>query len=32
MFVVGDNETHFPHKLSLTNKKASDLRKACANH
>ena len=30
--MVGDNETNFPHKLLLTNRPASNLRKAFANH
>ena len=30
--MVGDNETNFPHKLLLTNRKVSDLRQAFANH
>ena len=30
--MVGDNETNFPHKLLLTNRKVSNLRKAFANH
>ena len=28
--VVGDNETNFPHKLLLTNRQVSNLRKAFA--
>ena len=28
----GDNETNFPHKLLLTNRQISNLRKAFANH
>ena len=27
-----DKETNFPHKLLLTNRKVSNLRKAFANH
>ena len=27
-----DNETNFPHKLLLTNRRVSNLRKAFANH
>ena len=30
--MIGDNETSFPHKLLLTNRQASNLRKAFANH
>ena len=30
--VIGDNETNFPHKLLLTNRQASNLCKAFANH
>ena len=30
--VIGDNETNFPHKLLLTNRQISNLRKAFANH
>ena len=30
--IIGDNETNFPHKLLLTNREASNLRKAFANH
>ena len=30
--MIGDNETKFPHKLLLTNRKVSNLRKAFANH
>ena len=26
--MVGDNETNFPHKLLLTNRQVSNLRKA----
>ena len=29
--MVGDNETNFPHKLLLTNRQVSNLRKAFAN-
>ena len=29
---IGDNETDFPHKLSLTNRQVSNLWKAFANH
>ena len=30
--MVGDNETNFPHKLLLTNRQVSNLRKAFANY
>ena len=30
--MIGDNETNFPHKLLLTNREVSNLRKAFANH
>ena len=30
--MIGDNETNFPHKLLLTNKQVSNLRKAFANY
>ena len=30
--VIGDNETNFPHKLLLTNRQVSKLRKAFANN
>ena len=30
--IIGDNETNFPHKLLLTNRQVSNLRKASANH
>ena len=30
--MIGDNETNFPHKLLLTNRQVSNLRKAFANH
>ena len=30
--MIGDNETNFPHKLLLTNRQISNLRKAFANH
>ena len=30
--MIGDNETNFPHKLILTNRQVSNLRKAFANH
>ena len=30
--MVGDDETNFPHKLLLTNRKVSNLRKTFANH
>ena len=30
--IVGDNETNFPHKLLLTNRKVSNLRNTFANH
>ena len=29
--MIGDNETNFPHKLLLTNRQVSNLRKAFAN-
>ena len=29
--MVGDNETNFPHKLLLTNRQVSNLRKSFAN-
>ena len=29
---IGDNENNFPHKLLLTNRQVSNLRKAFANH
>ena len=29
--MVGDDETNFPHKLSLTNRQVENLRKAFAN-
>ena len=29
--VIGDNENNFPHKLLLTNRQVSNLRKAFAN-
>ena len=29
--MIGDNETDFPHKLLLTNRQVSDLRKAFVN-
>ena len=32
MNTIGDNETNFPHKLLLTNRQVSNLRKAFANH
>ena len=30
--VIGDNQTNFSHKLLLTNRQVSNLRKAFANH
>ena len=30
--MVGDNGANFPHKLSLTSRQVSNLRKAFANH
>ena len=30
--MFGDNETNFPHKLLLTNRQVTNLRKAFANH
>ena len=30
--MIDDNETNFPHKLLLTNRRVSNLRKAFANH
>ena len=30
--IIGDNETNFPHKLLLTNRQVSNLRKAFSNH
>ena len=30
--MTGDNETNFPHKLLLTNRLVSNLRKAFLNH
>ena len=30
--MIGDNETDFPHKLLLTNRQVSNLRKVFANH
>ena len=30
--VIGDDETNFPHKLLLTNRQASNLRKAFVNY
>ena len=30
--MIGDNETNFPHKLSLTNTQVSNPRKAFANY
>ena len=30
--MIGDNETNFSHKLLLTNRQVSNLRKAFANH
>ena len=30
--MIGDNETNFPHKLLLTKRQVSNLRKAFGNH
>ena len=30
--MIGDNETYFPHKLLLTNRQVSNLRKAFVNN
>ena len=30
--MIGDNKTNFAHKLLLTNRQVSNLRKAFANH
>ena len=30
--MIGDNETNFPHKLSLTNRQVANLRQAFANY
>ena len=30
--IIGDDETNFPHKLLLTNRQVSNLRKAFSNH
>ena len=30
--MIGNNETNFPHKLLLTNRQVSNLRKAFSNH
>ena len=30
--MIGDNETNFPHKLLLTNRQVSNLRKTFANN
>ena len=30
--MIGDHETNFPHKVLLTNRQVSNLRKAFANH
>ena len=30
--MIGDNETNFPHKLLLTNRQDSSLRKAFTHH
>ena len=30
--MIDDNDNDFPHKLLLTNRQVSDLRKALANH
>ena len=30
--MIGDNESHFPHKILLTNRQVSNLRKTFANN
>ena len=30
--MIGDNETNFPHKLLLTNRQVTNLRKGFANN
>ena len=30
--MIGDNETNFPHRLSLTNRQVANLRKAFENY
>ena len=30
--MIGNNETNFPHKLLVTNRQVTNLRKAFANH
>ena len=30
--MTGDNETNFPHKLSLTNRQVANIRKALTNY
>ena len=30
--MIDDNETNFPHRLSLTNRQVSNIRKAFANN
>ena len=30
--MIGDNESNFPHKLLLTNRKVANLCKGFANH
>ena len=30
--MIGDNESNFPYKLSLTNRQVANLRKAFANY
>ena len=30
--IIGNDENNFPHKLLLTNRQVSNLRKAFANH
>ena len=30
--IIGNNETNFPHKLLLTDRKVSNIRKAFANN
>ena len=30
--MIGDNETNIPHKLLLTNRQVSNLRKAFSNY
>ena len=30
--MIGNNETNFPHKLLLTDRQVSNIRKSCANN